>query len=218
MMLMRIALSLLLAVSVARAETRYVSDELTVPLRRGPSNQHKIINAALPSGTVLEVIGEDKSSGFTQVRLQNGADGWVPTQYLTAEPIARDRLVAATRRIESLTVELTNARQSAKAEQSARSSAEGMSGDLSKQVKQLQTELAEIRRVSANTVATYEENKRLKEEADKLQRTVTEQAQQIQSLKSNELQIWLLSGGGLVILGLICGVAIKARPKRKTGW
>jgi SH3 domain protein len=202
----------------ALAETQYIVDQLTVPLRRGPSNAHKIINAGLPSGAALEVIGEDKDAGFTQVRTANGTEGWLPTQYLTQEPAARDRLAAASKRIEALTTELSNLRQGMKAEQSARSSAEGTSGDLGKQVKQLLGELSEIKRVSANAVAMHEENKSLKGETENLQQTVNDQTQQIKSLKANELEIWLLTGGGLVILGLICGVVIKSRPKTRNGW
>jgi SH3 domain protein len=209
----------LLALSaLAQAETRYVSDEFTVPLRRGPTTGHKIINAGLPTGTPLEVISEDKAAGFTEVRMQNGTEGWVPTQYLTNEPIARDRLVAATKKIETLTAELNNLRQGMKGEQAARNNAEGTSSDLNKQVKQLQAELAEIKRVSANAVATYEENKMLKGQTTELQQTVTDQGQQIKSLRSSEIEIWLLLGGGLVVVGLIGGVAIKSRPKRSGGW
>jgi SH3 domain protein len=213
-----VLLALVFLPILSYAETRYISDEFTVPLRRGPTTGHKIINAGLPSGTSLEVISEDKAAGFTEVRMQNGTEGWVPTQYLTAEPIARDRLTTATKRIETLTAELNSARQGMKSEQSARNNAEGASSDLNKQVKQLQNELAEIRRVSANAVATYEENKALKAQSETLQQTVTDQTQQIKSLKSSELEIWLLSGGGLVALGLVCGVMIKSRPKQRGGW
>jgi len=215
----RIAFLFFLALpALVFAETRYISDELTVPLRRGPTTGHKIIHAGLPSGTALEVLSEDKNAGFTEVRMQNGTEGWLPTQYLSSEPIARDRLTAATKRIETLTAELSNARQSVKAEQSARGNAEGTSGDLGKQVKQLQTELSEIRRVSANAVATYEENKSLKSQTDQLRETVSRQTQQIKSLKSGELELWLLTGGGLVVLGLVFGIAIKSRPKGRNGW
>jgi SH3 domain protein len=210
-----IALLILMTLPVvAQAETQYIVDQLTVPLRRGPSNAHKIIHAGLPSGTALEIVG----SGFTQVRTSNGTDGWVPTQYLTPEPAARDRVVQLNKRIEALTAELTALRQGVKAEQSARSSVEGTASDLGKQVKQLQTELADIKRVSANSVAMYEENKALKIQNEQLQLTVSDQAGQIKSLKSSEVQMWLLIGGGLVLLGLIFGVVIKSRPKSKGGW
>lgn len=218
-MLKRIGLLVFTALPIVTfAETRYITDELTIPLRRGPTNGHKIVNAAVPSGTSLEVLSEDKQAGFTEVRMQNGTEGWVQTQYLTSDPIARDKLAAAAKRVETLTSELTNMRQGIKAEQSARNNAEGTSSDLNKQIKQLQTELSDIRRVSANAVATYEENKSLKAQTDQLQQTVSAQTSQIQSLKSNELEIWLLTGGGLVALGLAAGVMIKSRPKRSGGW
>jgi SH3 domain protein len=200
------------------AETLYIDDQLTVPLRRGPSNAHKIIHAGLPSGTALEIVAKDDGSGFTQVRTSNGTEGWVPTQYLTSEPAARDRVVQLNKRIETLTAELATLRQGVKAEQSARNSAEGASSDLGKQVKQLQTELAEIKRVSANSVAMYEENKSLKAQSEQLQLTVSDQAAQISTLKSSGLEVWLLTGGGLVVLGLVFGIAIKSRPKSKNGW
>ncbi|HTE40941.1 MAG TPA: TIGR04211 family SH3 domain-containing protein [Steroidobacteraceae bacterium] len=203
---------------IAHAETQYIIDTLTVPLRRGPSNQHKIIHAGLPSGTALEVIGTDAAAGFTNVKTNNGTEGWVPTQYLVGEPSARDRLAAAQKRIETLTAEMTNVRQGMKAEQSARNGAEGETADLNKQVKQLQGDLSEIRRVSANSVALYEEHKALKIRADELERNNTEQAVQIKSLRGNQLQVWLLFGGGLVVIGVGMGVMIKSRPKGKSGW
>ncbi|MBC7985016.1 MAG: TIGR04211 family SH3 domain-containing protein [Candidatus Obscuribacterales bacterium] len=208
----------LLSPTFAFAATQYITDQLTVPLRRGPSNGHKIIHAGLPSGTPLEIVSEDKASGFTQVRTMSGTDGWVPSQYLVVEPSARDRLTAAGKRVESLTVELQTLRQSVKTEQSARSSAENTSGDLGKNVKRLEAELSEIRRVSASAVAQYEENRALKSQNAELQQAVTEQTQQLKTLRSNSLLRWLLAGGGLMALGLIFGVVIKSRPKRGAGW
>ncbi len=202
----------------AQAETQYIVDQLTVPLRRGPTNGHKIIHAGLPSGTALDIVAKDDGSGFTQVRTANGTEGWVPTQYLTPEPAARDRVVQLTKRIEALTAELATLRQGVKTEQGARNSAEAASGDLNKQLKQLQTELAEIKRVSANAVAMYEENKALKAQTDVLQKTTSDQEDQIKSLRSSEVQVWLLIGGGLVALGLVFGIAIKSRPKSRNGW
>ena len=45
------ALLLLVINATTSAATMYISDELTVPLRRGPTNGHRIIHAGLPSGT-----------------------------------------------------------------------------------------------------------------------------------------------------------------------
>jgi SH3 domain protein len=213
----RAVIILLMLISAsASAATMYISDELTVPLRRGPSNSHRIINAALPSGTALEIIGEDKASGFTQVRLGNGTDGWVPTQYLTAQPVAKDQLAAANKRVQALEAELKSVKGNFQETRGARAEAESRSTNLDKQTKQLQTELAEVRRVSATSIAQYEENKQLKTENHDLHAQVTELSSTVGQLQRNTQLRWLLGGGVLVLIGLAVGAWIKSRPKRST--
>jgi SH3 domain protein len=200
----------------APAATMYVSDQLTIPLRRGPSNGHKIINAALPSGTALEVLGEDSAAGFTQVRTPSGIEGWVPTQYLSGEPIARDKLAAATRRVESLEQQLKTLRDSYQETRGARTQSESRATDLTKQTEKLQAELAEVRRISATSIANYEENKQLKASNEALQTQVTQLTARVRELDRNVVIKWLLAGGALVLLGLILGAWIKSRPKRSS--
>jgi SH3 domain protein len=214
----RVVILLLAVMSVVPAEaaTMYISDALTVPMRRGPSTGHKIIHAGLPAGTALEILGEDRAAGFTQVRTQNGTEGWVPTQYLTAEPVARDRLIAAQRRVQQLESEVKSLRETYQETRGARSSAESRNADLEKQNKQLQSELAEIRRISATAIAQSEENKVLKSENATLKNQNAELATRVQRLERSELLRFFLFGGGLVIVGLIIGAAIKSRPKRSS--
>lgn len=206
---------LLMLVAVASsAATLYISDELTVPLRRGPTTGHKIIHAALPSGMALEVLDEDKAAGFTQVRTPNGTEGWVPTQYLTSQPIARDQLAAANKRIQSLETQLQGMKNDFQETRGARTAAESRNNELDKQARQLQSELAEIRRVSATSVAQYEENKQLKTQNQELHQQVTELSSKVGQLERNTQLRWLLGGGALVLLGLSLGAWIKSRPKR----
>jgi SH3 domain protein len=206
----KLVLGLLLASSSvfcvsAPAATMYVSDQFTVPLRRGPSNSHKILHAGLPSGTSLEVLSTDAAAGFTQVRTTNGTEGWIPTQYLSAQPVARDRLAAADRRVESLEAQLKSLRQS-----------DSRANELGKQTDKLQAELAEVRRISATSIANYEENKQLKTSNEMLQKEVTQLSERVRQLERNVMLRWLLAGGALVLLGLAIGAWIKSRPKRSS--
>jgi SH3 domain protein len=211
-----LALLLVLGPLSAFAATMYISDELTVPLRRGPSNGHKIVNAALPSGLALEVLSEDKAAGFTQVRTPNGTEGWVPTQYLTNQPAAKDRLSAATKRIETLEAQLKSTRDNYQNVRGARSEIEGRANDLAKENQKLQTELAEIRRVSASAITQFQENKQLKTDNASLQTQVTQLTERVRTLERNAMLRWFLAGGALVLVGLILGAWIKSRPKRST--
>jgi SH3 domain protein len=189
----------------ALAATMYISDQFTVPLRRGPSNSHRILHQGLPSGTALEVLGTDDAAGFTQVRTANGTEGWIQTQYLSSQPIARDRLAAADRRVATLEAQVKNLRTS-----------DGRANDLAKQTEKLQTELADIRRISATSIANHEENKQLKASNETLQKQVTQLSERVRQLERNVMLKWMLAGGGLVLLGLLIGAWIKSRPKRST--
>jgi SH3 domain protein len=211
-----LALLMMLGPLSTIAATMYISDELTVPLRRGPSNGHKIINAALPSGTALEVLGEDSAAGFTQVRTANGTEGWVPTQFLVNQPIAKDRLSAATKRVETLEAQLKSVRDNYQDVRGARTEIEGRASELGKENQKLQTELAEIRRVSATAITQFEENKQLKTDNASLQTQVTQLSDRVRSLERNIMLKWMLAGGALVLAGFILGAWIKSRPKRST--
>ena len=192
------------------AATVYISDALTVPLRRGPSSNHKILHAGLPSGMALEVISEDRAAGFTQVRTPNGTEGWVPTQYLTEQPIAKDRLAVGNRRIQTLEAELKKLREGVQQARGTSNEAQRENAALTKQAEQLQAELAEIRRVSATSIAHYEENKQLKALNQELQTQTTQLTERVRQLERNVMLRWLLAGGGLVLLGglgvLVVGV------------
>jgi SH3 domain protein len=151
------------------------------------------------------VLGEDTAAGFTQVRMANGTEGWIPTQYLSAQPVARDRLAVADRRIATLEAQLKSLRQ-----------ADGRANEFAKQTEKLQAELAEVRRISATSIANYEENRQLKASNETLQQQVTQLTERVRQLERNVMLRWMLAGGGLVLLGLLVGALIKSRPKRSS--
>ena len=76
------------------AKTAYVSDELTVPLRTGPSNQYRIIKF-LRSGTAMKVLETSEDGKYTNVEIGGDKSGWVLTENLMDIPSGRDRLAAA---------------------------------------------------------------------------------------------------------------------------
>lgn len=198
----------------ARAETAYISDQLTVPLRSGPSNANRILHRGLPSGTRLEVLARDPDSGFVQIRTDRGTEGWLPAQYLVGEPIARDRLVAASRRIEELSATIAEQRQQLDALTSGKNASDQSVSRLTSRVKELEQELAEIKRISAGAIAQNETNKELTALNERLRAEVDELVATIAALEDNVQERWLLIGGALVLIGLVLGVAIKARPRR----
>lgn len=192
----------------------YISDELTVPLRSGPSGNHRILHRGLPAGTRLEVLGQDEESGFIHVRTPRGTEGWVPQQFVVGEPIARDRLLAANREIERLK------RLIADRDAQIADMADGeivrqiqLPETVRQQVNALLDELSALETAAAG-VETRQANEKLMELNQRLRDEVEKLVAEHNALQSNLQQRWLLIGAGLLLLGLVLGLVIKARPRR----
>ena len=202
----------------AGAETRYISDVLYVPLRSGPSGEHRIVHWGLPSGTAFEVLGEDESAQFTQVRTENGSEGWVPTQYLVNEPIASARLAQAQAEIERLESLLAGDTSTLAAELEEARNEAARNAESAETVRELEAELAEIRRVSASAVATQQENLKLSEANAELRREREDLVAQTEQLQGDVELRWMLVGGGMVLAGLLIGVWVGSRSRRRRSW
>jgi len=213
-----IALTLALITSawatLAAAETVYISDALTVPLRSGPSNAYRILHRGLPSGTSMEVVSRDEESGFTQIRTSRGTEGWIPTQYLVNQAIARERLVVANREIERLNGLMKKQQSQLGSLNREKGQAQQSSSGLQRQVDSLEKELADIRQISAGAIEEHATNQRLAELNERLRNELANLVLERDTLEDNAQQRWLLVGAGLVLLGLALGVVIKARPRR----
>lgn len=75
------------------ASRRYISDETAITLRQD-KGMNAPVAALLKSGTRVELLEDDKASGYARVRVAPGREGWVLARYLSNEPAARERLGA----------------------------------------------------------------------------------------------------------------------------
>lgn len=204
---------LVVAAAPAHAATAYISDELTVPMRTGASTGHRILRI-LPAGARLEVRERDTGSGYARVTTQDGIEGWVPLQYLKDQPIARDRLETATAEVQRLTRTVTELRGRLEAVQGVREETEETASSLADDVTRLELELAEVRRVSAGAIETAAANQRLIDLNARLRDELNQLIEERDHLAANSQERWLMIGGGLVLLGLVLGMILKARPRR----
>jgi len=128
-----LAAAMLLSLPAARAGTAYVSDELVLGVYADQNGQGQRL-ATLHSGAGVETLAVNGE--FTQVRLSDGATGWVKSAYLTTQE-------PATVRVKHLQEELDRSRATtpALAEAAARSELEQLKSTL----KDKQAELDALR-------------------------------------------------------------------------
>ncbi len=202
----------------AVGDVNYISDVLNVPLRSGPSTAHRIIHRGIPSGTQLTILATNEEAGFTQIRTANGTEGWLTSQYLTGEPIARVKLATAEQRLKNLKAKIDKEREAHTNIQAKYKETEANNRTLNSQVEALTKELAELKIVSADPIKEHSRNIELTQQNTRLVEEVDELSSKAKRLEDNVQLQWLLYGGALVLIGLFLGIALKARPRKQVSY
>lgn len=216
--LLKIAVLTLALAGQAMGESRYVSDTLEITMRSGKGTSYGITRM-LRSGTQVEVLEDDKSTGYTHVRTKSGKDGWVLSRFLMKTPAARDRLATAEKSLAELELEnrkLEAALASLKNEKAALSK---NLGSLDNQSRKVNQELAEIKRTASSALAIDSENKELKSRVVSVERQLQTLQQENESLKDRTARDWFMVGAAVVLLGIIVGLIIpRIRWRKKSSW
>lgn len=199
----------------------YVRDTLYVPLRSGQSSEHAIIHRGLASGTAVTLLEQVEDSGYSRVRLENGTEGWLPTQYLVSEPIAADRLESVERELLELEEQYQGALLRLQDAEAAATEAANEQAALAANQGALQRELDRITLLAAETIAIEQANQGLMAEQDSLRAEIDALSVINQTLRGDANQIWYVAGAGTVLIGLLFGFYAARRIYQRrsiSGW
>jgi SH3 domain protein len=215
--LLTLMCSTCLVTGIALAETNFVSDQLEVTLRSGKSTSHSIIRM-LRSGTPVEVLDQDKESGYSLIRAQ-GKEGWVLTRYLMKGPVARDMLAEAEKKTAELELENRKMMTAMKALKEEKGTIEQASSSMDADYRKVSQELAEIKRTASSALAIDSENKDLKSRLVALERNLQTLQQENENLKDRTARDWFMVGAGVVLIGILVGLIIpRIRWRKKSSW
>lgn len=199
------------------ATTVYVRDTLYVPLRGGQSIEYRIVHKGLRSGTALELLEQNDDTGYSLVRMSDGLEGWIQTQYLQDEPIAQDLLKNAQAELRELSArhQQTLLRIQGLEEEMAARQAELET--LRAEYQQASRELAEITQLAANTISIEETNRALLAEQAVLEQQIDDLLVANDKLTDSSAQEWFVRGGAVVIVALVLGFWASRRIYHRRG-
>jgi SH3 domain protein len=210
---------LLFAASAAFGQRLYVTDELVITLRTGPSTQNSII-ANLRTGDSVELLEEDEAAGYSRVRVPgSGDEGWVLSRYLMTQPssdqqlaAAQQELAGAREQITALEAEVTQL----SADLVSATSALGAAEDSHQTVR---SELEDIREASANVIELQNDNESLRRSNIELSAEVDTLMLEVSRLGSRSQQNWFVVGSLVLAFGIVIGlVAPSLRPRSRSKW
>jgi SH3 domain protein len=216
MTILMISLSLVAQAEPESGATRYVSDEITIMLRTGPSNKHKIIRA-LTTGTKLDAM--ETKDEYQHVRTHSGLEGWVLSQHLTDKPIARQQLAGANKKLAQLDAENKQLQQQIAKLRENYNNLDLKYRSLDKTKSDTEAELNRIRTIAAEPLQLSNEKQRLSQQTESLEGEVDTLKSELQQLRKNTNKQWFLTGAAVVLLGILIGLTIpKLRRRRASDW
>ena len=209
-------LILSLLCTFASAESMYIDDTLLVPLRSGEGLNFRIVHKGIPSGTKLQVLEHNKDSGYSKVLTPGGIEGYLPTRYLVAEPIARFKLEQANKELASFKQEYGKLKEQFETLSAEHNALKKANRDTEQQLDKNVQELSHIRSVSANALTLDQRNRELRESNEQLRNELELLQTDNSRLKERSESNMMLVGGGLVLLGVILALLIPMlKPSKK---
>jgi len=195
----------LLGAAQVLAAPAWVSDQFEVMLRTGASTSNAI-QLMVTSGTQLEVLEVDEEAGYTKVRTAGGTEGWVLSRYLMSEAPAREQLALLTSQLTSANTRGSSMGTQLNAIKSEYDSATRQIRALENEQDRLQSELAAIKRTSANALAIDDRNKALQESLTDAEIRTSILEQENRQLDSQQTRYWFMSGGLVLLVGIMLGL------------
>lgn len=196
-----IFLFLILCTSQAGAKSLYVSEELTIPMRSGPTTSHRIVKF-LTSGAQLKAFEESEDKKFIRViTAEDEKEGWVRVNQVMDHKSARERLPGLLKRISSLKEEVKTLKAETKSQ-------EETIEKLNREIAGISEQLKELRLVSREPAAIAQKNRELTALIEKVNAENKTLIEQNTILSDENIKEWFMIGGGVALVSLFFGLII----------
>ena len=193
------------ATNACYAQNLFVTDQLTVPVRTGPSVDYRIV-AFLKTGDKIELIKQ--SQGWSFVRFSGDREGWVFSRYLG-------------QKMPSFLV-VQNLESALKANNELISQLREANISLERENKEIAPQLAEVRKDFSELQEGTKHYLRLKKAHEKAQQKLEEaittngQLTVENKVLKDETKIrWFLFGAGMMFIGWLIGTLMGGSSRTK---
>jgi len=211
---------LFLTAAVSAKNIQYVSDDLTIPMRSGVTNAHKILKF-LNSGVALEIIEltDDKKHALV-VPVDDGTKtGWVETNLLMPNRSAREQLVRSKKKMQSIKAQQAELKKQLAESQVQNTALQTTQTELEAKIKSLQNMLARLRKNASDPIRIADENEQLKQQLADAEAKTAELTEENIILGDENIKSWFLIGGAVSMGSLIFGIVLtRIRWKKNDRW
>jgi SH3 domain protein len=200
--------------SILFAETVYVSEDFEITMRTGPGNERKIISL-IQSGKALEIL--EKGGEWSMVRTATGKEGWVLSRYITErQPCAMvlervrqdyDVLAAQCKDIKAQHEELLAQKRV-------------LDQDLSQTLNdrdEINQAYTSLKKEAAEYLKLKKRHQLITAELEAEKTRSAKLDDENMQMKRSRIIQWVLTGGGIMLVGFFIGLFSSSRRKSRSG-
>ena len=200
--------------ATAQAATKYVSDELSINLRRGAGNEFRITEL-LNAGEKLEVL--DSANGWSRIRTSEGEVGFVLSRFLSDTASARDQVAQFKRQSDEFKEENAALKKELSEVLEGSSELGKLKKDLVAENETLKQQLERIKNASANAVRISSENQKFREQILSMESEVERLRHENKSLQSRREGMKI--GAMVLVAGILIGLVLPLfRRRSRNSW
>lgn len=209
---------ILFFITTVNAKTVYVTDSIKYTFRSEENSRSRILKM-IPSGTMLTLIEENKDTGYSKARLNNGMEGFFITRHTQDKPISKWYLNKANKKLDLLQKKYNQIKQKITQLKDDNNSIISANKSLVKERDKLTNGFNELRKTAANAIQTKQQRNQLQKRTIHLEKQLQQIKNENQTLEYNTNQNWFLYGGLLSLFGVVLGFILpKISWGRNRSW
>ncbi len=213
-----VLLPVLLASSIATAETKYITDQFEVTMRSGTSTANSIVRM-LRSGEAVVILEEDLASQYSLVETDDGKKGYVLSRFLMDEQAARARFAQLQVRHEQLQQRLDQQGEDIAQLNQSLAQEKDDNQTLKTTLRASEQELSQVRQAAQDTLNILEQNKQLQTVVDELRQDKEALTETNAELSDSTRLDWFVRGGAVSLIAFVVGILVtRIRWKKQDSW
>lgn len=190
-----------LGIGSAQAETVFISDVCYASLRASQSNDSKVVQSGLKSGSPVTLLEAPADSDWSRIKTESGQEGWVRRLFLLNGPTAQMQL------------------DKLKSEATARPAPVDPAAEIPAACTSYAAELANLKALSSDAVNLNKRYQDLLTEHEMAKTSLDSLRAENERLKGSTQHTQWIYGGILVAGGILLTLLIQAvRPRRRSEW
>jgi SH3 domain protein len=208
-----VLIGLLILPAASVAETVYVSEDFEITMRTGPGTDRKIISL-VQSGKALEIL--EKGNEWSMVRDHNGKEGWVLNRYITPNQPCAMVLGRVRQDFDVLTAKYKDLKDNFDNLEAQKKATDADLSQNQKDRDELSTAYETLKKEAADFLKLKQRHKQVSADLEAEKTLSAKLDEENMQLKRSRIIQWVLTGGGIMLVGFFIGLFSSSRRKSRS--